>query len=1102
MKNRSVKIFLACMFIGLLAGFMYAGAKKTTSMADNQVLQINHRIVTESDVIDQANAKNKIIAQKGTSYDIKFERSTKIKTGMVAFQKKLAESGPPYTGEQYPFTELHPTRFAGLDILPHDTPDIKTKRIGETWHKPQENLYVKGEMLIQLHNDMRDKVSITITDGSASFTVPKLDVLNYKYGVFDISRVIKENLPQGEEFGLDLIFLMKVPEDMDLEAVSQEYRNVSGVKEVSPNYLPFLHEADNIPRTIPNDPYYDWSDSIVKGPECWAIPRYGSNTVRISILDIERLYETHADLSGNYLGFKGGTTGSGDHGTMCASVACARLNNSTGMSGLCGGWNTTQGVRWTGYVFTSASDNITAITWSVNTASADILSESIGFGGNPAGLESAFEWAWSQGVISFASAGNDAANPEPGWPAYYGIVVAVGGCDATGQLWDWGNGVGSNIGEWVDIIAPGDAQYCCSSTGYTTDYGGTSFATPAVAAIAGLMLSDNPSLTPTQIRERLIRAADYNEHKSPEYAGLMGAGIANCYEAVEIYNTNVSVNEMVDVPASPPAYISIHPKAVVQNRGTGLATFNVVAQATLFGVAYADTVQVSNLPPNNEYTQNAEIVEFKQWNPAAGTYSFKIFATMTGDQNRVNDTLQTTINVVPPSSGSIDTLVYDTNAPAWYFNDANYYWAVRCSPEQPCSVLSINFFSQGAGNYYLYTWNDASGLPGTVKTGPQTYANSTTGWKDINITGHPFFSGDFHIGFQCPGGAGGPWVIADNGPGTGRSKYSANGTSWNTFSAYNWCIRAIVKYPPSGVHDVSMQSIVTPTTHQITAMPVIPSVIIKNLGSSAETGFNVTMKIDSSGQQIYTDTKAISKTLGKFDADTVTFAGWMPNWNGGTYICSCYTQLGTDQDRSNDTLTRDVLCSNTDTLAIDDGTARWYSGDSFYAASRFSIERPGNITGIMYYMWRRRGNAQTPNVVPCTLFVWDNASGDPGTQMHSGAHTPVTAVSTEITEWLTYNMALTPVSVNPGDFWIGIWTPGMVGFNNPGSDSTFEYILFDNETDTYRTKSSFDKTTWNTRTFDCMIRPIVQYTGSVNSHDVMTKEIDEPGMLVSTLREY
>jgi len=1074
----------------------------------------NDTRTTPRTVIDEADTPTRLTTDRKSvvttdleagTQDIKVEQMTRVKMDQGGLRRKELIHESQTVAPPIPFEPLHPHRLTSIEPYPEvENINVLPKPIGKTWRKPKENLYIKGEMLIQLKNEARGKVNIQVKDGTATFGIPALDILNAQYSVNDISRVLDELVPKAEEFGLDLIFLMKVPVDLDLEAVSEEYRKLEDVKEVSPNYIPFKHDTDAPPRTIPNDPFYDWSDSIVKGPECWAIPETGDNSIILSILDIERLYETHADLDGNYLGMKGGVVGIGDHGTMCASVACAELNNvlATGMSGLAGGWSGVQGVLWTGYVFTSVATNITAITWSVTTAGARVLSTSIGYSGNPAGLESAFEWAWDAGAISFASAGNDAANPEPGWPAYYGIVMAVGGCDADGELWDWGTGTGSNIGEWVDILGPGDAQYCCDSTGgYTDGYGGTSFATPAAAAGAALILSANPSLTPAQVRDRLIRAADYNEHKSPEYTGLMGAGIVNLYESVESYNINVSVNEMLDVPANPPAYTSIIPKVLIQNRGVSPATFNVIAEARQLFVVYADTVQVTSLAPNNEYTQNAEIVEFAQWNPGGGIYNFKIWTELAGDLNRANDTLTQSVDVQPSGSAITDTLIYDTNAFVYYWSDEDFYWAVRCSPAQPCSVMSIIFYGYGTGNYSIYTWNDASGMPGAVSTGPQDYYNSSNGWKTVNITGHPYFTGDFHIGYQCAGGTGGPWNTSDNGPGSGRSEYSANGSSWNVYALRNWQIRAIVKYPPPPTHDVMTQSIIAPTEHEITAVPIIPQAAVKNIGSSTETGFDVIMKIDSLGNEIYSSSSTITSTMGKYDVETVTFAGWVPNYEGGTYNARCYHTLSTDGDRSNDTLYVDVLCSNTDTLYFDSGTAAYYSGDSLYAGVRFSLERPANVVGIRYMLWRRKGAAGSPNVVPCTLFVWDDAIGDPGTQLHSGTQTPPNTIGQDA-NWYTYDLSSSPISLGAGDFWCGIWQPGMVGWNGGHTDSTYEYILFDAESDLYRTKTSTDKITWDTRTIDGMIRAIVQYTGGINDHDVMTKEINEPGTIVSTLYDY
>ena len=1061
-------------------------------------------IVNESDTPVRLHTDRKSIMtndlEAGTQ-DIKVEHTTKVKMDKGGLRKKELIDEPQTVAPPIPFEPLHPHRLTSIEPYPEaENIDVLPKPIGKTWHKPKENLYIKGEMLIQLKNEARGKVNIEVRDGTVTFGIPALDILNAQYSVNDISRVLDELPPKAEDFGLDLIFLMKVPEELDLELVSEEYRKLEDVKEVSPNYIPFKHDTDAVPRTVPNDPFYDWSDSIVKGPECWAIPETGDNAIILSILDIERLYQTHADLDGNYLGIKGGILGAGDHGTMCVSVACAELNNATGMSGLAGGWGATPGVLWTGYVFSGAAANITAITWSVTTASADVLSESIGYGGNPAGLESAFQWAWDAGVISFASAGNDAGNPEPGWPAYYGIVMAVGGCDADGKLWDWGTGTGSNIGEWVDILGPGDAQYCCDASSYTNSYGGTSFATPAVAAGAALMLSDNPSLTPAQIRDRLIRAADYNEHKSPEYTGLMGAGIVNLYESVESYNINVSVNEMLDVPATPPAYVSIIPRAVVQNKGTGLASFDVIAEAEQLGIVYADTFHVTDLAPNTEYQQNAVLCQFKKWIPPSGIYAFRIYTNMSGDQNRVNDTLTQSVNVQPAGASTIDTLIYDNNSPATYYIDENFYWAVQCTPASPCSVLSIIFYGYGTGNYQIYTWNDASGMPGSVATGPQTYNNPSNGWKTVNITSPPWFSGDFHIGFQCPGGdpGPGPWNIADTGPGVGRSEFSADGSSWSTFAARNWTIRAIVKYPGSATHDVTLNSILAPVTHEITAMPVIPQAIVKNLGINAESGFDVTMKIDSAGTEIYTSTKTITMTMGKYDVDTVIFDGWMPNYEAGTYNCRSYTELGTDVDRSNDTAYVNVLCTDTDTLLFDDGSAAFYSGDSNFTGVRFSLTSPANILGAEYFIWKTREGASSPSVVPCTVFIWDDAGGNPGTELDSDTIMPPNTLGSQ-TYWHNWTLG-SPIAAS-GDFWCGIWKPGRVGFGGGGS-STFVHILFDAASESYRTKTSDDKSTWNTRTIDGMIRVIVQYSGIVNDHDVMTKEINEPGTIVSTLYDY
>jgi hypothetical protein len=1061
-------------------------------------------IVNEADTPVRLHTDRKSVVtndvEAGTQ-DIKVEQMTKVKMDQDGLRKK----------ELYPETpavQLKSMKDIRPDIRSsnNDTPLPQEKRAiplpkGKTWHKPKENLYIKGEMLIQLKNEARGKVNIQVKDGTVTFGIPALDILNAQYSVNDISRVLDELPPKAEDFGLDLIFLMKVPVELNLESVSEAYRKLEDVKEVSPHYIPFKLDTDAPPRTIPDDPFYDWSDSIVKGPECWAIPQTGVSSIILSILDIERLYETHADLDGNYLGMKGGIAGTGDHGTMCASVACAELNNATGMSGLAGGWNTTQGVRWTGYVFTSAADNITAITWSVTTAGARVLSESIGYTGNPAGLESAFEWAWDAGAISFAATGNAAASTEPGWPAYYGIIMAVGGCDPGGHLWDWGTGTGSNIGEYVDILGPGDAQYCCNATGYTNGYGGTSFATPAAAAGAALILSANPSLTLVQVRDRLIRAADYNEHKSPEYTGLMGAGIVNLYESVESYNVNVSVNEILDVPTSVGGYTALYPKAVVQNRGVNPASFIVVIEARQFSVEYADTVQVTALPCNNEYEQHAEVVEFDQWIVESGLYDLKIWTVLAGDLNNENDTL--TMTVTASAAGGTDTLFVDSGIYSGNGANGSSGWceAVQIPIAQPCSVVAILYWPYNPDttiNWRLWEDNGSGSSPGTLVRNGTSDPDVSATWYRVDLPTKYYVTGGYlYAGWEDVSS---PFYY--NGYDENLDDYNwwYNGSSWvlDDYFSGDFMIRLVVELPGKNDHDVGAYEIIEPQLHVIPDQPYIPQCVSKNFGKNTES-FPAYFRVDSLSSQIYLQSVSVTN-LPPDVRDTLTFPSWIPNWEGGTYNAKFYTNLTGDEDEGNDTISINILCSATDTLYHDAGVFRYIAGDSLYLGVRYTVERPVDITGIRYYMYKRADGRRNPSVstVANTLFVWDEGA-DPGTELHSGEHTPPNTVSSGDYDWYTYSLG-TPVAHSAGDFWVGIWQPGFVG--SSGADTTEEYVMLDKQTDVYRSKLSYDKTSWSLLNVDAMVRAIVEYQGSIGSHDVMTKEITEPGTIVSTLYDY
>jgi len=84
-----------------------------------------------------------------------------------------------------------------------------------------------------------------------------------------------------------------------------------------------------------------------------------------------------------------------------------------------------------------------------------------------------------------------------------------------------------------DVVAPGAEILSLlhyGESGYTR-MSGTSMATPAVAGVLALMLSDNPALTPRELSQRLeLSARALTETKSNRY----GSGLADAYEAVKL----------------------------------------------------------------------------------------------------------------------------------------------------------------------------------------------------------------------------------------------------------------------------------------------------------------------------------------------------------------------------------------------------------------------------------------------------------------------------------------------------------------------------------------------------------------------------------------
>ncbi len=157
-------------------------------------------------------------------------------------------------------------------------------------------------------------------------------------------------------------------------------------------------------------------------------------------------------------------------------------------------------------------------------------------------LQDAIDYARSYGVVVVAAAGNEgdgvASTIEPSWPAMSNGVIAVGATGIIDENGDWVTTwtgaetdvfpTFSNSGPYVGISAPGVYINALWNDGTTNVISGTSMATPHVAAVAALILANNPNLTPDEVYN--IMAA--NAIDLGYDAWIQGAGLVDAYASV------------------------------------------------------------------------------------------------------------------------------------------------------------------------------------------------------------------------------------------------------------------------------------------------------------------------------------------------------------------------------------------------------------------------------------------------------------------------------------------------------------------------------------------------------------------------------------------
>ena len=369
------------------------------------------------------------------------------------------------------------------------------------------------------------------------------------------NEMLIKNKDKKSENGLDRWILINLEENVDIYSEIEKYKSKDQIEIAEPNYV-----YNNC--TIPNDIHFfqQWAlnqdnNCDIDGPEAWDIT-VGSPDVTIAVTDTGVDYR-HNDLKDNiwinsgedlnndgdvdlsdfndvdddgngfiddirgwcFAGFGGNNVMDYDgHGTHCAGIAGAKGNNLIGVAGVT--WNCRiMPVKISNFGISTEEIFSQGIIYAADNG-ADVVSMSYGSRAKSDLLEDAVNYAYQEGTVLVAAAGNENSD-EKSYPAGFTNVIGVGATNENDVLPFF-----TNWGDWIDVYAPGvDIISTSNSIDKYKKHSGTSMACPHVAGVAALLLSDNSSLTNQQVKTRIRNSVDfrYVRKRINAYSALSGS---------------------------------------------------------------------------------------------------------------------------------------------------------------------------------------------------------------------------------------------------------------------------------------------------------------------------------------------------------------------------------------------------------------------------------------------------------------------------------------------------------------------------------------------------------------------------------------------------
>lgn len=354
-------------------------------------------------------------------------------------------------------------------------------------------------------------------------------IVQFKRGVAGQARTTAHTASGTREVGqippLN-ISILSVEPGTEMES-RDKYLAMENVLSAEPNYYYY-------PDYLPRDPLYyfrivtseglqrQWGLRRINPEYAWTRTRFLRPHLKIAVID-SGIDPNHPDLAGkivdpvnlasddpnDYIDRSG-------HGTFVAGIAAAVTNNRMGIAGTSFNTADIMPIR-VGSGSYPLSNILNGVIYAVEHG-ANIIQMSFGSAAFSTVFQNLLDYAWENGAVNVASAGN-AGSEQVNYPAGYYNVLAVSATDQADAIAEF-----SNWGSDVGITAPGVAILSTAPTypveGYQLSYDaldGTSFSSPFVSGVAALVMAVNRGLRNADV-VRILQQSASQLQQVPSYS--------------------------------------------------------------------------------------------------------------------------------------------------------------------------------------------------------------------------------------------------------------------------------------------------------------------------------------------------------------------------------------------------------------------------------------------------------------------------------------------------------------------------------------------------------------------------------------------------------